>query len=67
MASNGNGNETPAFVAKSKVKEFMKAAHGMRVSADALDAINTHLAILLARAAERAGDNKRGTIKPSDL
>jgi hypothetical protein len=54
------------IVVASKVKEAAKG-HEVRTSSDLVDALNQHVAELLAKAAERAKSNGRSTVRPGDL
>jgi len=55
-----------AYILKSKIKELVKA-HGLRVSADAIDTINNHVVDAMKKAAKRAKENNRKTIMPQDI
>ncbi len=55
-----------ALVVVSKVKEYIKAK-GCQTSADAIDAINKKVSVLLDGAIERVKANGRATVKPYDL
>ncbi len=52
------------LVVRSKIKEYAK---GMNVSGDFADSLSKEVERLIARAAERAKENNRSTIKPRDL
>lgn len=54
------------LVVTSKVKQLAKKK-GLRMGADAIDSLSAHVAILVARAAEAAKADKRGTIKERDV
>lgn len=51
-------------VVRSKIKEHAK---GLNVSGDFAEALSEEVVGLIERAAERAKENKRGTLKPRDL
>ncbi|MEX1177839.1 MAG: hypothetical protein WEB09_05210 [Nitriliruptor sp.] len=53
-------------VVASKIREAVKA-QDVRMSSEFVDAVNQHVNELIAKAAERAKDNKRGTVRPGDL
>jgi hypothetical protein len=53
-------------VVTSKVKEAVKG-HDVRMSSEFVDALNEHVTEVIAKAAERAKTNKRGTVRPGDL
>lgn len=55
-----------AYILKSKIKELVKS-HGLRVSADAINAINNHVVEAMKKAVKRAKDNNRKTIIPQDI
>jgi hypothetical protein len=57
---------TGNVVVASKVREATRAAD-VRMSSDFVDALNGEVSALIARAAQRAKDNKRGTVRPGDL
>jgi len=52
------------LVVRSKIKEH---AQGLNVAGDFAEALNEAVVELIKRAAERAKENKRGTLKPRDL
>lgn len=55
------------LVVSSKVKKHVTEKHGLRVSADVLDALTTKVETLLAEASKKAVQAKRKTVKASDL
>lgn len=55
-----------SFCIQSKVREHVKKAK-LRMSADALDALNKYVEGVLKKAAERCRANNRQTIRPSDF
>jgi histone H3/H4 len=58
--------DTPSYVAASKVKEKIKEA-GLRTAGDASDALNAKVDALISEAVNRAKNNSRGTVKPTDF
>jgi histone H3/H4 len=54
------------YVYKSKLYEILKK-HGMRLSGDAIDAVDDLVEEALKKAAKRAKANGRKTVKPQDL
>jgi histone H3/H4 len=54
------------YVYKSKLAEFLKE-QGMRMSGDAIDAIDDLVEKTIKKAAERANSNGRKTVKPYDF
>ncbi len=52
------------LVVRSKIKEKAK---GMNVAGDFADALSKEVETLISRAARRAKDNGRATVKPRDL
>lgn len=60
------GGDKPMLLSKSKVKETLKG-QGKRTDSALIDALNDEIHGLLERAARRADDNKRGTVRPGDL
>lgn len=52
------------IVVRSKIKQF---ANGLNVSADFAEALSKEVEGLIGKAAKRAKDNKRSTIKARDL
>jgi len=59
-------NHKDSFVVASKVREFVRKSNCFAGS-DLMDGINRNVAGLLARAAERAKNNKRKTVRSYDL
>jgi histone H3/H4 len=59
-AASGN------VVVASKVKEAVKDAD-VRMSGDFPEALNAEIQEVIAKAVQRAKDNGRGTVRPSDL
>jgi histone H3/H4 len=59
-------NHKDCFVVASKVREFVRKSSCFAGS-DLLEGINRNVAALLARAAERAKNNKRKTVRSYDL
>lgn len=55
-----------SFVVQSKVRDYVKKAN-LRLSADAVDAINRVVEETLKKAAERCKQNGRQTIRPADF
>ncbi len=55
-----------SLVVKSKVKELVKKKK-MNMGADAITALDKHIALLIDRAAQRAKENRRSTIKGRDI
>lgn len=55
-----------ALVIKSKVRELAKKKK-MNLGGDAVEALTKEVARLVDRAAERAKDNRRSTIKGRDI
>jgi histone H3/H4 len=55
-----------SLVVQSKIKEAVKA-QGLRMDSNFPDAVNAQIASLVAKAANRAKQNGRGTIRPYDL
>lgn len=53
-------------VVQSKVREMVKGMN-LRLSADAIDALNTLVEASVKKAAERCKQNGRQTIRPSDF
>ncbi len=51
-------------VVRSKIKEF---AEGMNVASDFADALSEHVVKHIKKAAERAKENGRKTLKPCDI
>ena len=51
-------------VVRSKIKEH---AQGLNVAGDFAEALHEEVVKLIKKAAERAKENKRGTLKPRDL
>jgi hypothetical protein len=58
--------EVPALAVTSRVKEYIKAK-GLRSDGDLDTAVSQMIASNLDKAAQRCKDNKRGTVRPSDL
>jgi hypothetical protein len=54
------------LVVASKVKDAVKT-QDVRMSSDFVEALNSEVDALVARAVARAKDNKRGTVRPQDL
>jgi histone H3/H4 len=54
------------YVYKSKLYEVLKA-HGMRLSGDAIDAVDEMVEEAIKKAAERAKANGRKTVKGCDF
>jgi len=52
------------LVVRSKIKSFAK---GCNVSGDFADALSKEVEVLISKAAKRAKENKRNTIKARDL
>jgi histone H3/H4 len=55
-----------SMVVQSKVREFVKK-NNLRLSSDAIDALNKSVEELLKKAAERCKQNNRQTIRPADF
>lgn len=55
-----------ALVVQSKIREFVKK-QDLRLSADALDALNGAVESILKKASERCKANGRQTIRPPDF
>lgn len=55
-----------SMVVQSKVREFVKK-NNLRLSSDAIDALNKSVEDLLRKAAERCKQNNRQTIRPADF
>lgn len=55
-----------SFCVQSKVREQIKKT-GLRLSSDAIDALNKHVEDAIKKAAERCKANGRQTIRPSDF
>lgn len=55
-----------SYCVQSKVREAVKKAN-LRLSADAIDALNKHIEDCLKKAADRAKANNRQTIRPADF
>jgi histone H3/H4 len=55
-----------SIVVQSKVREFVKKAN-LRLSSDAIDALNKVVEDVLKKAADRAKQNQRQTIRPQDF
>lgn len=55
-----------SVVVQSKVKEAVKA-QGLRMDSNLPDALNEKVNALIAKAAKRAKENGRGTLRPYDL
>jgi hypothetical protein len=54
------------LVVASKVKDAVKS-QDVRMSSDFVEALNSEVDALVARAVARAKDNNRGTVRPQDL
>lgn len=59
--------EPISFTNKTSIKDYLRDDQDMRVSGEFLDSVNTNMVATLSRAAERARDNGRKTVKPADL
>ena len=58
----------PTMVTQSKVKEFAKVLDpGIRVSGPFMAQLNEELAKIINNSVRRCNENKRKTLKPSDL
>ncbi len=55
------------LLSKSKVRLFAKGSLSFRFSGDAFDALNQKVKEILALAAASAKENKRATIKATDI
>jgi len=55
-----------SMVVQSKVREFIKK-NNLRLSSDAIDALNKSVEEILRKAAERCKQNNRQTIRPADF
>jgi histone H3/H4 len=55
-----------SMVVQSKVREFVKK-NNLRLSSDAIDALNKCVEEILKKAAERCKQNNRQTIRPADF
>jgi histone H3/H4 len=55
-----------SFCVQSKVREQIKKA-GLRLSSDAIDALNKHVEETIKKAADRCKSNNRQTIRPADF
>ena len=58
--------ETPNFVTKSVVKDFL-AGKGFRSSSDVFDSLNKQIENILTQGAERCKANSRQTVKGTDI
>ncbi len=61
-----SGGLKMSLVVKSKVKDLVKKKK-MNMGADALGALDKEIARLIDRAAQRAKDNRRSTVKGRDI
>lgn len=64
--SGGGAKPGEVYVVGSKVKDAIRKA-GLRTAGDALDALNAHVSQSIRKAVERAKENGRQTIRPSDF
>jgi len=64
--SNGKKKTREIVVVGSKVKEVVRAA-GFRSDGELIAAVSDKVHELLDAAIKRAGNNKRGTVRPYDL
>lgn len=55
-----------SLVVTSKLREALRG-HEVRMSGDLPEALNAEILAMLERAVERARENRRGTVRPSDL
>ena len=62
----GENTMADSVVVQSKVKEAIKA-QGLRMDSNLPDALNEKVHALVAKAAKRAKENGRGTLRPYDL
>ena len=58
--------EPISFTNQTSVKNYLKD-RDIRVSGEFLESVNVNMAATLSRAAERAVENGRKTVKPADL
>jgi histone H3/H4 len=67
MAGKGKkGGARESLVVASKFKAYIKSK-GFKSSSDLIDAANSAVHRLLDSAMERAGSNKRATVRPQDI
>lgn len=66
MAEEKPAEETKNLFPESRVKEYLKG-QDIRISSEALPALDSAVKALLDKAASRAKENKRGTIQAQDL
>lgn len=57
---------TGSVIVTSKLRDAIRA-QGARMSSDLADALNSEVQEIIAKAAQRAKDNGRSTVRPSDL
>ncbi|MEX0592992.1 MAG: hypothetical protein WD358_07410 [Nitriliruptoraceae bacterium] len=62
----GENTMADSVVVQSKVKDAIKA-QGLRMDSNLPDALNEKVHALVAKAAKRAKENGRGTLRPYDL
>ncbi len=54
------------LVVQSRIREFAKK-NNLRLSSDAVDALNKRVEEILKKAAERCKGNNRQTVRPADF